>query len=145
MFTRLPTGFLPTEDQGYASLISLPPGSSQPRAKRVTEQVNAILKDTPGIAGWALIGGLSILDNANLSTAVSMFPVYEDWDKRPKGLTQDKIIADLRHKLIDIPEAQIAVLVPPAIPGLGQAGGFQRWLRTRGPSGWPSCNGRRSN
>jgi HAE1 family hydrophobic/amphiphilic exporter-1 len=136
MFTRLPTGFLPTEDQGYCIIsISLPPGSSQPRAKRVTEQVNAILKDTPGIAGWALIGGLSILDNANLSTAVSMFPVYEDWDKRPKGLTQDKIIADLRHKLIDIPEAQIAVLVPPAIPGLGQAGGFQMMAEDRGALG----------
>jgi hydrophobic/amphiphilic exporter-1 (mainly G- bacteria), HAE1 family len=132
MFTRLPTGFLPTEDQGYCIIsVTLPPGAAQPRAKRITEKINAILKETPGIAGWALIGGLSILDNANLSTAVSLFPVYEDWDKRPKGVTQDTIVADLRRKLSDIPEAAIAVLVPPAIPGLGQAGGFQMVIEDR--------------
>ena len=132
LFTRMPTGFLPTEDQGYCIIaVNLPPGSSQPRAKRVTEQINAILGDTPGIAGWATIGGLSILDSANLSTAVSIFPVYEGWDKRPKGVTQETIIADLRRKLRDIPEAAIAVLVPPAIPGLGQAGGFQMVVEDR--------------
>ena len=132
LFTRLPTGFLPTEDQGYCIIsVTLPPGAAQPRAKRVTEKINAILKETPGIAGWALIGGLSILDNANLSTAISLFPVYEDWDKRPEGVTQDTIVAELRRKLNDIPEAAIAVLVPPAIPGLGQAGGFQMMIEDR--------------
>ena len=66
LFTRLPTGFLPTEDQGYCIVsATLPPGAAQPRVKRVTEKINAILKDTPGIAGWPLVGGLSILDNAN--------------------------------------------------------------------------------
>ena len=132
LFTRLPTGFLPTEDQGYCIIsVTLPPGASQPRAQRITEKINAVLEETPGIAGWALIGGLSILDNANLSTAISLFPVYEDWDKRPEGVTQDTIVAELRRKLSDIPEAAIAVLVPPAIPGLGQAGGFQMMIEDR--------------
>jgi HAE1 family hydrophobic/amphiphilic exporter-1 len=132
LFTRLPTGFLPTEDQGYCIVsATLPPGASQPRAIEVTRKINAILAETPGLAGWALIGGLSILDNANSSTAISMFPVYEDFDKRPEGMTQETIVADLRRRLGEIQEAAIVVLVPPAIPGLGQAGGFQMMLEDR--------------
>jgi HAE1 family hydrophobic/amphiphilic exporter-1 len=132
LFTRVPTGFLPTEDQGYCIIsVALPPGASQPRAKEVAEKINAILAGTPGLAGWAMIGGLSILDNANLPTAISMFPVYEEFDKRPEGTTQDTIVADLRRRLSVIQEAAIAVLVPPAIPGLGQAGGFQMMVEDR--------------
>ena len=136
LFTRLPTGFLPTEDQGYCIVsATLPPGAAQPRVKRVTEQINAILKDTPGIAGWPLVGGLSILDNANSSTTITMFPVYEDFDKRPEGVTQETIVADLRRRLSDVPGAAIAVLVPPAIPGLGQAGGFQMMVQDKASLG----------
>ncbi len=132
MFTRLPTGFLPTEDQGYCIVsITLPAGASQPRAKAVAEKVNAILAETPGLAGWAMVGGLSILDNANQPTAISMFPVYQAFDERPEGMTQDAIVADLRRRLGEVQEAFIAVLVPPAIPGLGQAGGFQMMLEDR--------------
>ncbi len=132
LFTRLPTGFLPTEDQGYCIVaVTLPPGASQPRAKAVTDQINAVLAEVPGLAGWAMIGGLSILDNANKSTAVSLFPVYEDFGKRPPGVTQDTIVADLRRRLSSIQEAAVFVLVPPAIPGLGQAGGFQMMLEDR--------------
>jgi HAE1 family hydrophobic/amphiphilic exporter-1 len=132
LFTRLPTGFLPTEDQGYCIVAAfLPPGAAQPRAKAVSEKINAILAETPGLAGWATIGGLSILDNANSQTAISVFPVYEDFDQRPKGVTQETIVADLRRRLGEIQEAAIAVLVPPAIPGLGQAGGFQMMVEDR--------------
>jgi len=132
LFTRLPTGFLPTEDQGYCIVsVTLPPGASQPRAKEVAEKINAILAETPSLAGWAMIGGLSILDNANQPTAISIFPVYEAFEERPEGMTQEAIVADLRQRLSVVQEAAIAVLIPPAIPGLGQAGGFQMMLEDR--------------
>ena len=58
-FVSRPTGFLPTEDQGFAVLFArLPDGASQPRAREVSEKIGAILKKTPGIASWVTIGGL---------------------------------------------------------------------------------------
>ena len=66
-FVRRPTGFLPTEDQGYAIIVTvLPEGASQPRSREVAEKVNDILRRTNGIDGWVTIGGLSILDFANV-------------------------------------------------------------------------------
>src|SRR5206468_8012821 len=67
-FVRRPTGFLPTEDQGYAILVTrLPEGASQPRSREVAEKVNAILQRTEGVDAWVTIGGLSILDFANVA------------------------------------------------------------------------------
>src|SRR5262245_62629954 len=76
-FVRQPTGFLPTEDQGYAILISvLPEGASQPRSQEVTEKINAILQKTDGLAGWVAIGGFSVLDFANVPNISTTFIVY---------------------------------------------------------------------
>src|SRR5207245_8291757 len=64
-FVRQPTGFLPTEDQGYAVLVSiLPEGASQPRSRAVAEKISALLEKTDGLAGWVTIGGFSVLDCA---------------------------------------------------------------------------------
>src|SRR3989442_1680066 len=61
-FVRQPTGFLPTEDQGYAVLVSiLPEGASQPRPRAVAEEISALLEKTDGLAGWVTIGGVSVL------------------------------------------------------------------------------------
>ena len=85
-FIHRPTGFLPTEDQGFAVLFAkLPDGASQPRAQEVSEKIGAILKRTRGIAGWVTIGGYSFLDAANVSTIATTFVVYEDWSKRGSG------------------------------------------------------------
>ncbi|MEJ2069062.1 MAG: efflux RND transporter permease subunit [Syntrophobacterales bacterium] len=132
LFVRHPTGFLPTEDQGYAIIVGrLPDGSSQPRVKEVARKVNAILKKTSGIASWVTIGGFSMLDNANVSTTFSTFAIYEPWSKRGAALSQDKIIANIRKELKTIEEAEFAAVVPPPISGMGQAGGFQMMVEDR--------------
>ncbi len=132
LFAAHPTGFLPIEDQGYAIVaVQLPQGASQPRVQAVSRQVDAILKETPGLAAWVTIGGYSVLDSANISNTLSTFIIYEEWSKRGRGLDQEKIVTDLNHKLGAIQEAQIAVLVPPPISGLGQAGGFQMMVEDR--------------
>lgn len=131
-FLRQPTGFLPTEDQGYAVLLSrLPPGASQPRLREVTQKISAILKKTPGVAFWVTIGGYSFLDGANVSTISSTFVVYEDWAERGSALDQDAIIASINRELAELQEAQAFVVIPPPIRGLGQTGGFQMAVEDR--------------
>ena len=131
-FARHPTGFLPTEDQGYAIVVAkLPDGASQPRVQRVAKQVSDILQKTKGLKAWVTIGGFSILDYANVSSIVTTFMVYDDWDKRGEELSQDKIIASVRGQVASIEEAMIFVLVPPPIRGLGQSGGFQMMVEDR--------------
>jgi hydrophobic/amphiphilic exporter-1 (mainly G- bacteria), HAE1 family len=134
-FGRHPTGFLPTEDQGYCIIAAaLPDGASQPRVEQVTRKIGAVVKETPGVEGWVTIGGFSILDSANRSNMASIFVIYQDWNKRP-NLPQDKIIAHLNQAVSAIQEARIVVLIPPSIPGLGQAGGFQMMVEDRGALG----------
>ena len=136
IFLLRPTGFLPTEDQGYGILVyRLPEGASQPRSQEVAEKINAILRKTPGVEFWVLIGGFSILDGANVSNISSTFVVYKDWNERGSALSQDKIISSINRELAGIQEAQAFVVIPPPIRGLGQTGGFQMMVEDRGSLG----------
>jgi HAE1 family hydrophobic/amphiphilic exporter-1 len=135
IFAHHPTAFLPTEDQGYCLVVArLPPGASQPRVREVANSIDRILKQTPGLKGWVTSGGFSALDSANLSNVVTEYVMYQNWDKRP-DLPQDKIVSDLRSRLQSIRRADCSVLIPPPIPGLGTAGGFQMMLEDRGGTG----------
>ncbi|HEY3278545.1 MAG TPA: efflux RND transporter permease subunit [Syntrophorhabdaceae bacterium] len=131
-FVSRPTGFLPSEDQGYAILFArLPDGASQPRSREVAEKIGKVLGNTPGIKSWVTIGGYSFLDAANVSTINSTFIIYDDWSKRGRALSQEKLIAGLNRDLSKIQEADVFVVVPPPIRGLGQSGGFQMMLEDR--------------
>ena len=73
-FTRLPTGFLPVEDQGYAIVgIQLPDAASQVRTKEVVKQVEAIFEKTEGVGHWVMIGGQSVLDATVASNAATLY------------------------------------------------------------------------
>ncbi|MEM5786750.1 MAG: efflux RND transporter permease subunit [Syntrophobacteraceae bacterium] len=130
-FLQRPTGFLPTEDQGYGILLArLPEGASQPRAREVAQKISDALGRSPGIYNWVTIGGFSILDGANVSNVSSTFVTYKDWKDR-KDLNQESIIAGVNRELRKIQEAQSFVLIPPPIRGLGQTGGFQLMVEDR--------------
>ncbi|HAA01899.1 MAG TPA: hydrophobe/amphiphile efflux-1 family RND transporter, partial [Syntrophobacteraceae bacterium] len=131
-FLHRPTGFLPTEDQGYGVLLArLPEGASQPRGREVADKINNILNQTPGIKGWVTIGGYSVLDGANVSNYSTTFVVYKDWSERGTRLDQDTIVASINRQLFAMQEAQAFVVIPPPIRGLGQTGGFQLMLEDR--------------
>jgi HAE1 family hydrophobic/amphiphilic exporter-1 len=135
IFARHPTAFLPTEDQGYCMIVArLPPGASQPRVREVANSIDRILEHTPGVKGWVTSGGFSALDSANLSNVVTEYVMYQSWNKRPE-LPQNKIVSNLRTELQSIRKADCSVLIPPPIPGLGQAGGFQMMIEDRGGAG----------
>ncbi|MDD2902253.1 MAG: efflux RND transporter permease subunit, partial [Syntrophales bacterium] len=132
LFALHPTGFLPEEDQGYAIIVGmLPEGASQPRVREVSEQVDRLLKKAPGVASWVTMGGFSLLDATNVSNIFTTFVIYEDWDKRGSALSQERIVTGLHQRLVGVEQAEFAVLVPPPISGLGQAGGFQMMLEDR--------------
>jgi HAE1 family hydrophobic/amphiphilic exporter-1 len=125
-FTVNPTGFLPIEDQGYCIVITrLPEGASQPRVRNVSAKMDALLKNTPGIKAWVVLGGFSALDSAPLMNSIATFVRYDDDRKRDKELDQAHIIANLNKTLSQIPEANSTVLPPPPIQGLGASGGLQ--------------------
>jgi hydrophobic/amphiphilic exporter-1 (mainly G- bacteria), HAE1 family len=135
-FAQQPTGFLPTEDQGYAIVFAtLPNAAARPRVREASDKVDAILKETPGVANWVTIGGLSVIDNANVTTTFTTFVIYESWEKRGADLSQGVIVADLKKRLAGVEEAAIAVFVPPPIAGLGQSGGFQMMIQDRQSAG----------
>ncbi|WP_300160769.1 multidrug efflux RND transporter permease subunit [Solidesulfovibrio sp.] len=135
-FSSLPTGFLPEEDQGYAIIsVQLPPAASLTRTAAVIKEIDGILKDAPGVADWITFGGMSILDSLNQPNMAAIFITYLDWDKRPEGMTQATILRYVQARLAGLQDAVAFVMVPPAIQGLGQAGGFQMMVEDRGNLG----------
>jgi HAE1 family hydrophobic/amphiphilic exporter-1 len=137
-FTRLPTGFLPTEDQGYAIVgIQLPDAASQPRTRVVVDAISAELRKIPGVESWFLIGGQSILDGAAASNAAAMYITFTPWSERTgrPGLSQQEILDTIGSRCQQVREASISAFPPPAIEGLGVAGGFQMQIEDRGGVG----------
>ncbi len=98
--------------------------------REVARSLDTLLKATPGVKGWVTSGGFSALDSANLSNVITDYVMYQPWDERP-DLPQEKIVSDLRSRLRAIGKADCSVLIPPPIPGLGQAGGFQMMIEDR--------------
>jgi HAE1 family hydrophobic/amphiphilic exporter-1 len=134
LYQSLPTGFLPNEDQGYAIIgVQLPDASAQSRTREVLKKVNAILESTPGVAKWNTIGGRSLLDNATASNAATIYVRWLPFGARTRPeFAQEAIVGQLRKKFAEIREANVFVVVPPAIRGLGVSGGFQMQVQERG-------------
>jgi HAE1 family hydrophobic/amphiphilic exporter-1 len=136
-YGRVPTGFLPVEDQGYIiASIQLPDAASQTRTREVTDRVNKILAKTPGIATWFNIGGMSLVDGSAASNAATIFMRFKDWDERKDpSLSLQGILGNLMGQFSQIKEAQIFAFPPPAIRGLGFRSGFQMQIEDRTGAG----------
>jgi HAE1 family hydrophobic/amphiphilic exporter-1 len=132
-YATLPTGFLPTEDQGYViTLVQLPDAASLDRTGKVTQQLEGILKDVKGIKTWFVVGGFSFIDSGTSPSAAAIFIVFDDWaDRRDPSLSQDALLMDLNMKFSEVQDAVVFVVPPPAIQGLGVAGGFQMQIEDR--------------
>jgi HAE1 family hydrophobic/amphiphilic exporter-1 len=135
-FTKVPTGFLPAEDDGLIMLnAQLPDGASLERTDAVMKQVMGILKSTEGISHFALISGSSILDG-NGPTLGCGFAALEPWDIRlKKGKTKRVIEAELTRKFSQIQAAIVFPFSLPPITGIGQGSGFEMWMEDRGGVG----------
>jgi HAE1 family hydrophobic/amphiphilic exporter-1 len=131
--SRLPTGFLPEEDQGYFFVnVQLPAAASLQRTDEACKQIEEILADTPGVEGFNTIVGFSLLSNAQTSYNGFFFVALEPWSERdPKGLTAAAIMHRLNARLDLYPNAIAFSFPPPAIPGIGTSGGVTFMLEDR--------------
>jgi len=127
IYGRLPTGFVPVEDQGYLMIeIQLPDSAAIPRTEKVVSMVSKMVKDIPGVADVMSITGYSMLDSGTSSNSALVIVVLDDWEKRKAPhLQQDAILAELDARLSVIPSALIIPFSLPSIPGLGTTGGFE--------------------
>ena len=129
-----PTSFLPEEDYGYAMLhVQLPAAASLERTDAVLKKVENVLAHTDGIEYYTGIGGFSLLNRISASYQGFFFMSFKPWDERKsKELQAQAILAKINGALAtQIPEGMAFAFMPPAIPGLGSAGGFSLWIQDR--------------
>lgn len=136
-FASLPKGFMPTEDQGYILVqIQLPDAASLERTSKVIRQLDDAVKEMDGVADRLAIGGYSILQGTKDSNAALYIVVLEPWSERSDAsLSQEAILDRLRGIFKQQQDAMIFGFFPPAIDGLGTAGGFTMQLQDRGDLG----------
>ncbi|HEY8460067.1 MAG TPA: multidrug efflux RND transporter permease subunit, partial [Blastocatellia bacterium] len=131
---RLPTSFLPEEDYGYALLnVQLPAPASLERTDQALKKIEGILAKTEGVRFYNTIGGFSLLTRTSASYQGFFFIGLKPWEERKAEHLQSRgIVATLNRALAaEVPEAMAFAFLPPAIPGLGNAGGFSFWLQDR--------------
>jgi hydrophobic/amphiphilic exporter-1 (mainly G- bacteria), HAE1 family len=131
--SRIPTGFLPIEDQGYFLIsVQLPDGASIERTHHVLEAVTRIASKVPGVQNVIDIAGVSALDNnASLANAGVAYVVLKDWSERGSGEDLRTLYQHLGDALNTIEEARIAVFPAPPIQGIGNAAGFTMAIELR--------------
>lgn len=125
-FTRIPTGFIPFEDQGYMlSMVQLPDGASLERTQKTLDKVSRIARETPGVEQVITIAGISPLDNnTSQSSSGIAYIILKDWDERGKKLGLLPMLNKLNDAMAVIDEGQVRVMPPPPIQGVGFAAGF---------------------
>ena len=126
---RVPTGFLPIEDQGYVLVsVQLPDGAALARTQATLDQVSTIARKDSAVAQVISIAGVSVLDNnATLANAGVAYVVLKDWSERDDLRA---VFARLTPAL-DAVDARVLVLPPPPIQGIGNAGGFTLQIELR--------------
>ncbi|MBL8580057.1 MAG: efflux RND transporter permease subunit [Mesorhizobium sp.] len=133
MLQTVPTGFIPSLDQGYAIVVvQLPDGASLGRTDKVIRQASDIIQKTPGVRDAVAFAGFSGATFTNASNAGVIFAAFEPFEERlPHGQTADQIIGTLFGSLQSIQEAFIIAVPPPPVPGIGNSGGFKMQLQER--------------
>ena len=131
--SKIPTGFIPIEDQGYLMLnVQLPDGATLGRTEEVLDSLSKQVSTIGGVDNLITIDGVSLLDNnANLANAGVLYIIFKDWSVRGKGQNLKALYTQLNAIAQNTLDAKVLVVVPPAIQGLGQSGGFQMQLELK--------------
>src|ERR1700693_2632790 len=130
---RLPTSFLPDEDQGYVYInMQLPNAASQERTAEASRDVEKILSESPGIQYYSSVIGFSLLSYVRTSYNAFYFVNFKPWSDRTTRAEQyQEIKARLNKELSKLPQGTAFSFSPPSIPGVGTSGGFQFVLEDR--------------
>ena len=129
----LPSSFLPDEDQGYMYVqMQLPEASSLEATSDAAREVEAVLKDTPGVQYTSTVMGFSLLSLTRTSYNAFFWVTLQPWEDRKQIEEQFQVIkAKLNLKLLTLPQGTVFAFSPPAISGVGTSGGFQFVLEDR--------------
>jgi hydrophobe/amphiphile efflux-1 (HAE1) family protein len=139
VFTSVPQGFIPAQDQGYLIVsIQLPAGASLSRTDDVVKDAVSRLLAIDGIRTSVGFAGFSGATFTNASNSAAIFTMMDYFDERSaKGLTFEQILADVRSQMAQIKEAFVVVIPPPAVRGIGNGGGFKMMIEDRAGRGLP--------
>ncbi|HEY2681609.1 MAG TPA: efflux RND transporter permease subunit, partial [Candidatus Udaeobacter sp.] len=131
--SRLPSGFLPEEDQGYVFLaLQLPDASSLERTDQAARKIEDILSKIPGVKYTTSVVGFSLLSLVQNTYSAFFFVTFKPWSERTKPEEKYAAIkANINKQLAGLTEGLAFAFPPPAIPGVGTSGGFQFILEDR--------------
>ncbi len=140
MAIRLPTGFIPTEDQGYLFVaLQLPDAASLQRTDAAAQEVSDALLHTPGIGGVIAVNGFSLLTLTQSTNTAFFFVTLKPWDERKSKAEQlSSIQANLQQRLGGVGQGLAFSFPPPAIPGIGTSGGVTMEIEDRSGSDDPA-------
>src|SRR5213595_4007613 len=130
---KLPSGFLPEEDQGYVYLaLQLPDASSLERTDQAARKIEDILSKIPGVKYTTSVVGFSLLSLVQNTYSAFFFVTFKPWSERTKPEEKYAAIkANINKQLAGLTEGLAFAFPPPAIPGVGTSGGFQFILEDR--------------
>ena len=130
---KVPTSFLPDEDQGYLFLhLQLPNAASIERTQDAAAKIEKILADTPGVQYTTTVAGFSLLSFVRTTYNGFFFVTLKDWDQRKSKAEQyQQILQHVNQELAKLPDGFALSFPPPAIPGVGTSGGFTFVLEDR--------------
>ena len=136
--SRLPTGFVPEEDQGYLFVnVQLPDASSMQRTSQVLGDLSKIYRETPGVEDVLSVSGYSLLGGHSGSNLGFSIVILKPWEERTAPeQSLPAIMASFQQRFAKVKEAIVFPFVPPSIDGLGAAGGFQMELLDQGGAGY---------
>ena len=136
-FSRMTTGFIPQQDIGYLAIICfLPPGSSLDRTDKVVREINDIVLTIPGVLHTSPTAGFDVTTSTvspNVGTVFISLPSL--YGMHMPGINAAKMVKIVTQRLAGIQDAYVIVVQPPAVQGLGAAGGFKLMLEDRGGLG----------
>ena len=130
-FNAIPSGFVPVEDQGYAiGIVQAPDGTSDQSTSALNKKVAAILREEPSIRAAALFSGASL--DGNAPNRGLFFFGTTNWSERTSpDQSMEAIVARLNRKFAALREGRVITIMPPSIPGYGNAGGFEFQMLNR--------------
>jgi len=134
LMNRVPTGLVPSEDQGYImTLTILPDGAALPRTQAVQNKLNAALQAMPQVESISTISGLDLTTFSAKSNYGAQFVILSDWNQRKKPEDSSEAIARRVFGIgMQTPEAILLGLNPPPITGMSTTGGFEGYIQQRG-------------
>jgi HAE1 family hydrophobic/amphiphilic exporter-1 len=139
VYTRVPTGFLPLEDDGLVLVnVQMPDGATLDRTYETVQLAGRLIDETDGVLVWAALVGYSMIDAAR-SNLATLFVPLKPWEERlARGRSREVIMKELTGKFQKIYDGLVFTYTLPPVLGLGTGGGFEMQLLDKGELGFQS-------